>query len=76
MTPLPEKLISDAALKLAQRGFASPRKKLVHNLGGHLHSKAEWQSILESLQINPNFRAEDLELPDWEDLLSLAAKDR
>lgn len=68
LEPLPEPILSESALKLAKRGFNSPRKKLSHNLAGWQHTQVEWQDILQRLQINPNARAQDLELLDWEDL--------
>ncbi len=68
MRPLAEAQVSDAALKLAQAGFASPRKKLVHNLANLQGTKEFWRQALTDLQINPDARAEDLELWDWEDL--------
>lgn len=71
LTPLAEPQVSEQALELAQQGFASPRKKLAHNLasaGGRNITKTEWQEILKNLKINPNARAQDLDLWDWEEL--------
>lgn len=71
LTPLAEPQVSEQALELAQQGFASPRKKLAHNLasaGGQSISKLEWQERLRSLKINPDARAQDLDLWDWEEL--------
>lgn len=71
LTPLAEPQVSERALELAQQGFASPRKKLAHNLasvGGRSISKLEWQERLRSLKINPDARAQDLDLWDWEEL--------
>lgn len=75
LTPLADgPQVSPAALALAQRGFSSPRKKLAHNLAtsGGKWSKLEWQTALRQAQINPDARAEDLALWDWEELAKMA----
>lgn len=69
LEPLAEAQIPLAALELAQRGFASPRKKLAHNLADAQYSKADWQQILQACTINPDARAEDLDLWDWAELI-------
>lgn len=66
LTPLPEPQIAPECLELAKRGFSSPRKKLAANLADGRRSKAEWQEILRQNSINPDARAEDLSLWDWE----------
>lgn len=78
LTPLPEPQIDPACLDLAKLGFSSPRKKLVANLAAaNLQpvnralanlSKADWREILQENSINPDARAEDLSLWDWETL--------
>ena len=68
LKPLSEPQVSDAALVLAKHGFASPRKKLVANLASPEISKEAWRNILIGLKINPDARAEDLDLWDWEEL--------
>lgn len=68
LTPLQEKILSPEAVKLAKRGFSSPRKKLIHNLTGYGNTREAWQEILFKNGINPNARAQDLELIDWEEL--------
>jgi len=78
LTPLPEPQINPACLDLAKAGFSSPRKKLAANLAAaNLNainpalansSKADWRQILEQNGINPDARAEDLSLWDWEAL--------
>lgn len=68
LEPLEQPQINPAILELAQRGFASPRKKLAHNLANSTYSKADWQEILKRLKINPDARAQDLSLWDWEEL--------
>ena len=68
LTPLAEAQVSAAAMKLAQRGFSNPRKKLSANLASPQRTKADWESTLEKCGLNPAARAEDLDLWDWEDL--------
>lgn len=68
LTPLPKPQVSDAALKLARRGFQSPRKKLAHNLATAAMPKAHWQALLSTHGLNPDARAQDLALSDWERL--------
>lgn len=78
LTPLPEPQINPACLDLAKIGFSSPRKKLAANLSSvNLDvinpalanlSKTDWHQILEQNGINPDARAEDLSLWDWENL--------
>lgn len=68
LTPLAEPQISTTALKLAERGFSNPRKKLSANLAGQKFTKTEWEEILQANQIQPGVRAEALDLFDWEEL--------
>lgn len=78
LTPLPEPQVDPACLDLAKAGFSSPRKKLAANLAAANlsaidpalvnFSKAGWRQILEQNGINPDARAEDLSLWDWEAL--------
>lgn len=72
LIPHEEAVLSAAALALARRGFASPRKKLAHNLATPDFPKPKWQAILVQNQINPDARAADLDLLDWEELASAA----
>lgn len=74
LRPLPEPVVSEQALKLAQKGFSSPRKKLVHNLATADFPQTEWRKLLERLTINPDARAQDLDLLDWEELLKASKK--
>lgn len=84
LTPLPEPQIDPACLDLAKIGFSSPRKKLSANLAaanlGTVNpnlanlSKTDWRQILEQNSINPDARAEDLSLWDWEALAKLTIK--
>lgn len=71
MTPLDQPVIDESALKLAKLGFASPRKKLTHNLAGVKYSKEQWRALLERQGINPDCRPADLSLWDWEELAKL-----
>lgn len=66
LTPLAEPQVSEACLELAKRGFSSPRKKLVANLTDATHSRDDWRAILSANGINPDARAQDLSLWDWE----------
>lgn len=80
LTPFPEPQIDPTCLDLAKAGFSSPRKKLAANLASanlsRLNpafanlSKSDWQQLLEQNSINPDARAEDLSLWDWEALVS------
>lgn len=68
LTPLTTAQIPETALQLAERGFSSPRKKLVANLATPQIPKSEWVKILTAQGINPDARAEDLGLWDWENI--------
>ena len=70
LAPLDEPQVDDVVLKFASRGFSNPRKKLSSNLADSRMSKADWENALREEGINPNVRAEDLSLWDWEDLYS------
>lgn len=72
LTPLQSPQIPEKCLSLARRGFSSPRKKLAANLADSKISKASWQEILRDNAINPDARAEDLGLYDWENLYNSA----
>ncbi len=71
LTPLSEPQVAPEYLELARRGFLNPRKKLAANLANAKRSKADWQEILRQNSINPDARAEDLSLWDWETLSNL-----
>lgn len=60
-------VVKEEVFKLIKRGFAAPRKKLIHNLAG-LESKEELVGIFEELDINADARPGDLHLPDWQKL--------
>ncbi|MEN9226121.1 MAG: 16S rRNA (adenine(1518)-N(6)/adenine(1519)-N(6))-dimethyltransferase RsmA [Thermostichus sp. HHBFW_bins_43] len=56
--------------RLIQQGFSTRRKKLVNALGGLVERQAV-SAALTQLDLNPDARAEELDLPDW-----LALSDR
>lgn len=68
LTPLAEPQIDAKCLALAQRGFASPRKKLAGVLADGTHSREDWRNLLRAQGINSDCRAQDLSLWDWEAL--------
>lgn len=68
LTPLESPQVSSEVFNLAKRGFSSPRKKLTHNLADAKRTKDDWRQALEAAGINPDARAEDLDLWDWEEI--------
>ena len=68
-----EVAIKEGVFKLIKRGFAAPRKKLIHNLAG-LESKEELVRIFEELNIDVDARPGDLHLPDWQKLYDVMQK--
>ena len=60
-------VVRDEVFELIRQGFASPRKKLVHNLAG-LKSREDLAQIFESLGISPDARPGDLNIADWKKL--------
>lgn len=70
LTPLPEPQVGVECLELARRGFLSPRKKLAGVLADGEISRERWREILAENGINPDARAQDLSLWDWENLYS------
>lgn len=73
LTPLAEPQISEKCLELARRGFANPRKKLAGVLADGKTSREQWREILTQQGINPDCRAQDLSLWDWENLYQQVA---
>ena len=67
LTPYKEAKASEKDLDFARRGFGSPRKKLASNLG----NREKVRAALEKLNLNPDARAGDLSLKDWQDLRKL-----
>lgn len=68
LTPLDAPQVDPECLELAKRGFSSPRKKLASNLADGVRSREAWRTLLEQNSINPDARAQDLSLWDWESL--------
>lgn len=68
LTPLEAPQVDSECLELAKRGFLSPRKKLAGVLADGRYTRDVWRGILEQNGINPDARAEDLSLWDWENL--------
>lgn len=68
LRPLETPVLSSAAQALARRGFANPRKKLASNLADANRSKQAWQKTLAQHTINPDARAQDLDLLDWAEI--------
>jgi 16S rRNA (adenine1518-N6/adenine1519-N6)-dimethyltransferase len=59
----------DDFLRLVKFGFSQKRKMLSNTLSAGLHMKSsEMSVILKKADINPNLRAENLEIGDWERL--------
>ena len=60
-------LVPDEVFRLIRQGFSSPRKKLVHNLGG-LKSREELVRIFDEIGVSADARPGDLHLEDWDKL--------
>lgn len=71
LTPFTEPQIDPTHLELTKRGFKSPRKKLASVLADGSTSREQWRARLSEQGINPDARAEDLSLWDWETLSQL-----
>ena len=57
-------------LRIVKFGFSQKRKKLANSLGAGLHMKpAEVREILIEAKIDPDIRAESLEIEDWKRLV-------
>ena len=53
--------------RVAHAGFAAKRKKLRSSIAAGLHlSKQEAEKLLRQADIDPNARAEDLSIADWQ----------
>lgn len=74
LTPLDAPQIAPNGLELAKRGFSSPRKKLASNLADAQLSREDWRHLLSDHSINPDARAQDLSLWDWEALATAQAQ--
>ncbi|MCK5466170.1 ribosomal RNA small subunit methyltransferase A [Candidatus Parcubacteria bacterium] len=56
--------------KIIKIGFSSKRKKLINNLSAGLQiSKEDASQILSKAKINPNARAQELSLEEWNNLV-------
>ncbi len=65
--PLFENWNEKAFFKVVKAGFSARRKKLRSSLSGGLGiSKAEAEVLLRQADIDPNLRAQDLSLDDWQ----------
>ena len=72
LDPRKEPIINPRDLKLAKIGFSAPRKKLIANLvAGTGQNRDFWKQQLVKNGINPDARAEDLGLLDWENLAKI-----
>lgn len=72
LDPRKEPIIDPRDLKLAKIGFSAPRKKLIANLAaGTGQNRDFWKQQLVKNGINPDARAEDLGLLDWENLAKI-----
>ena len=60
-------VVSEVVFDLVRRGFAAPRKKLLHNLAG-LKSRDELIKVFYKLNIDIDARPGDLSLIDWQGL--------
>ncbi len=59
-------------LRMVKFGFSQKRKKLSNSLGAGLHQKpAEVRILLEKAGLDPNVRAEALEIDDWRRLFKI-----
>lgn len=74
ISPLSEPQIDPVCLGLAKKGFSSPRKKLAGVLADGVISRERWREILTDQGINPDCRAQDLSLWDWENLFQATAQ--
>lgn len=72
LNPRVEPVVDPRCLRLAKIGFSAPRKKLVANLAaGTAQSREFWREKLAAEGVNPDARAEDLGLKDWEKLYNI-----
>lgn len=68
-TPLIDPIDEKAFWHVAHAGFASKRKKLRSSIAAGLHlSKPQAETLLQHANINPDARAEDLSIADWQRL--------
>ena len=70
-TPLVDSANLKSFFRMVKFGFSQKRKMLANSLGAGLHKKpAEVRELLIKAGIAPDVRAEELEIEDWQRLLS------
>jgi 16S rRNA (adenine1518-N6/adenine1519-N6)-dimethyltransferase len=70
--PLFENIRTDIFFKVVKAGFAQRRKTLLNSLSAGLHlTKEQATALLLAADINPNARAQTLDLQDWHRLYRL-----
>ncbi len=68
---VPEDQLDDF-LRIVKFGYSQKRKKLTNSLGAGLHKETlEMRELLIQANINPEVRAEDLEVEDWKRLFEI-----
>ncbi len=73
-TPLFADLDEKRFFRIVKAGFANRRKKLRSSLAAGLAiSKLDAENLLRKVDIDPNLRAQDLSLTDWQKLAQLTA---
>ena len=60
-------VVGDEVFDLIRRGFASPRKKLIHNLAGY-GPREKLVETLKKVGVSPDVRPGDVHLAEWEKL--------
>lgn len=73
LTPRLKPLLTTDTIAFAKRGFSNPRKKLIHNLAFLGIPKEQLEKSFTQLGLNPNVRAQDLDLADWQRLFTKTA---
>lgn len=66
LEPLERPVVSEEVIALIKRGFSSPRKKLIKNLG--TISTEELKNIFEKIGLNLDVRPAELSLLEWQEL--------
>jgi len=73
--PLNKKTKKQLLLKMVQAGFSQKRKKIRNSIAASLQIEAaDAEKIIKKAGINPDNRAEDLEINDWIKLLKYFSK--
>ena len=63
-------VVPDEVFRLIRRGFASPRKKLVHNLAG-LCSRDKLMAVFSEVGISSDVRPGEVHLEEWKKLYEI-----